>query len=300
MATWQPIVEQAMLLGECPLWHPEASALFWVDIAGQAVHAFLPDSAAHRSWPMPEETGCIALCKAKNRLLVALRSRIALLDLDDGSLRTVANAPYDRTSTRFNDGRCDSHGRFWVGTIYEPRDAPRGSLYCLNEGLVTDRHLPVTTSNGLAFSPDGTCMYHADTREHRISAFDFDARAGVFSNRRTLIEFSKIKDENYGGRPDGATVDAEGNYWCAMFEGGTVLKISPAGEVLARIPVPVRCPTMVAFGGQGLNTLYVTSATQNRSREELEQYPLSGRVLALSVDTCGVPEHFYRESCSDL
>jgi sugar lactone lactonase YvrE len=227
-------------------------------------------------------------------MIVAMRSGVVLLDTETGALMPVADAPYDPAKMRFNDGRCDAAGRFWAGTLYEPRDQPLGSLYCIERGAIRDAGKPVTVSNGLAFSIDNRTMYHADTTAHRIMAYDFDPATGSIGEGRLFKQFSTDRSHGYGGRPDGAAVDCEDAYWCAMYEGGRILRLSPSGEVLREIAVPVRCPTMVAFGGPDLRTLYVTSARHNRPREEIAQYPLSGYVLALRVDVMGRPEPAYR------
>ena len=153
----------------------------------------------------------------------------------------------------------------------------------------------MTNSNGLAWSLDGRTMFHADTTTHRIDCYDFDPATGQQSNGRTLLTFASDKTApDYGGRPDGATVDAEGMYWVAMFEGARILRIAPNGEIVREIRLPVKCPTSVAFGGPDLRTLYITSASHGRSQQELEQYPLSGKVLALRMDVAGREEPEYR------
>jgi sugar lactone lactonase YvrE len=281
-----------MQLGECPLWHAQEAALYWIDIDGCAVHRFDPASGAHRDWPMPSEPGCIAI-NAAGGLIVALRSCLALLNTSTGKLTKVADAPYDPATTRFNDGRCDAAGRLWVGTIYEPRTHPNAALFCVERGTLRDSGKRATVSNGLAFSPDNKTLYHADTTSHRITAYDFDVATGSIAGSRLLKQFSTDKSNNYGGRPDGAAVDGEGAYWCAMYEGGRILRLSPSGDVLREYRLPVRCPTMIAFGGDDLRTLYITTASKNRPAAELEQYPLSGCVLSLRVDVAGRLEHSY-------
>jgi sugar lactone lactonase YvrE len=285
-------LDTVMQLGEAPLWHPDETALYWIDIPGQAVHRFDPASGAHRSWPMPSEPGCMVRC-ASGGVVVALRTGLALLDTASGALQPLANAPYDIGKLRFNDGRCDAAGRLWVGTLYEPRDQPLGSLFCVERGAIRDSGNRVTVSNGVAFSPDNRTLYHADTTAHRIMAYDFDLANGTVGAGRLFKQFSADKTKNYGGRPDGAAVDSEGAYWCAMYEGGRILRIAPSGDVLAEIALPLRCPTMVAFGGADLRTLYITSGRHNRSEAELEQYPLSGHVLSLRVNVAGRPEPAY-------
>lgn len=282
----QVLFDTPMLLGECPLWHPDEEALYWIDIAGFAVHRLHPASNAHRSWSLPSEPGCIARC-ASGGLIVAMRSGLVMLDTETGALSPLLDAPYDQSRMRFNDGRCDANGRLWVGTLYEPRDQPLGSLFCIERNTARDIRNPVTVSNGLAFSVDNRTLFHADTTAHRILAYEFDLATGQVGKSRLFKQFSADKSQNYGGRPDGAAVDSENAYWCAMYEGGRLLRLAENGEVLNEISLPVRCPTMVAFGGADLQTLYITTARHNRTEAELIQLPLSGCVLSLRVDVPG-------------
>lgn len=290
---FRSLVGAAMQLGECPIWHPVEEALYWIDIAAHHVHRALADGREHRYWPLPSEPGCIAFTDA-GKLLVAMRSGISLLDTGNGMLEPYLAPPYDPLSARFNDGRCDARGRLWLGSLYDPRDRPGGSLYCLERGRLRDLQMPVTVSNGIAFSRDDRNLYHADTTAHRIRRYVFDVEQGRLSKEEVFQQFSTDKRHNYGGRPDGAAVDSENAYWCAMYEGGRLLRFSPDGVLLEELRLPLRCPTMLAFGGPGLRTLYITSARHNRSQHELNQFPLSGHVLALDVGISGQPEQLYR------
>lgn len=287
------ITDTPMLLGECPLWHPQEAALYWIDIDGCAVHRFDPSDGTRCCWRMPCEPGCIAWC-ASGGLLVALRSGLVLLDTDSGALTELSSAPYDASKVRFNDGRCDVAGRLWVGSLYEPRDRSGGSLFCVEHGVIRDAGRAVTVSNGIAFSTDSRTLYHTDTTAHRISAYDLEVATGELRRTRVFKQFDNNKSApNYGGRPDGAAVDSEGAYWCAMFEGSRILRLSPGGETLREVKLPLRCPTMIAFGGKDFRTLYITSASHKRPPEELALYPLSGHILAITVDVAGIPEHAY-------
>jgi sugar lactone lactonase YvrE len=294
MLAHQPdvVLETPMQLGECPLWHPRESALYWIDIEECAVHRYNPTSHAHHMWPMPSEPGCIAWC-ISGGLVVALRSGLHFLDTTDGSLRQLLSAPYDQAIMRFNDGRCDAQGRLWVGTIYEPRDQALAPLFCIERGALRDSGNRVTVSNGVAFSIDRRTLYHADTTAHKITAYDFDVATGQLGASRVFRQFSMDKSQGYAGRPDGAAVDVEDAYWCAMYEGGRLLRLSAGGEVLTEVPLPARCPTMIAFGGADLRTLYITTARYRRSEAELLQYPLSGCVLSIRVEVPGCLEPGY-------
>ena len=272
-------------LGECPVWSTAEQALYWVDINAPSLNRFDPATGRNTAMPMPEAIGCFAL-RRSGGFVVALRSGLWLADADGTLGRKVADAPYDQAHHRFNDGRCDSQGRFFAGSMNEKRDANSASLVRLDPDFrVTPVLGNVMISNGLAWSPDGHTMYHADTPTHAIRAFDYDVACGVPSRPRIFAQWGGETD-----RPDGAAVDSAGNYWSAFYRGGKVVKVSPGGRVLAEYATPALCPTMCAFGGAKLRTLYVTSARQLREADELARLPQSGGIFAIAVDTPGLPE----------
>jgi sugar lactone lactonase YvrE len=296
MATekFEVVHDAPMLVGESAIWHEVESALYWVDIEGLTVNRLHAASGKFSSWKMGSNPSALAI-DDNNFLVVATRERLLRLNTTDGAETPIADAPYDTSKVRFNDGRVDPAGRFWIGTMYEPRDQPAAEMYVLaRDNLRCAWRGGMTNSNGLAWSLDGRTMFHADTTSHRIDCYDFDVATGEHSNRRTILTFPTDKTApDYGGRPDGATMDSEGMYWVAMFEGGRVLRISPAGEILREIKLPVRCPTSVCFGGPDLRTLYITSASQGRSNEEIAQYPHTGKVLSVRLDVAGREEPEY-------
>ena len=272
-------------LGECPVWSASEQVLYWVDINAPSLNRFDPATGANRAFPMPSSIGCFALRK-RGGFVVALRDGIWLAHADGTLDRRIAAAPYDPAHHRFNDGRCDPQGRLFAGTMNEKRDAASAALYRLDADFtLTEIFGGITISNGLAWSPDGRTMYHADTIAQTINAFAFDASTGMPSARR---EFARFTED--GDRPDGAAVDSEGCYWTAFYRGGRVLRFSPDGAILAEYAVPAMCPTMCAFGGDGLKTLYVTSACQRRDAAELARLPQSGGIFAMRVDVPGLPE----------
>lgn len=282
------------LLGESPLWHPGERALYWCDIPGHRLHRFHPESGQHHQWPFHTDVACCAV-REQGGLLLALRDGLWHFDPADGARTQVAAAPYDEASQRFNDGKADPRGRFWCGTIHEPRDARAAGLYRWDHGQLHWEAGDITVSNGLAWSPCGQTVYWADTPDHVVYALDFDPDAGRLSNRRAFIRFAPLDPDStadrYGGRPDGAAVDAQGCYWVAMFEGGCLHRISPQGELLQTVHLPVRCPTMPTFGGDDLRTLFVTTARDKRPAQELVDMPLSGNVLHFRVEVPGLPTH---------
>ncbi|MDE2276418.1 MAG: SMP-30/gluconolactonase/LRE family protein [Burkholderiales bacterium] len=297
MSALQALPAPASLLGESPFWHPDEAALYWCDIPGRALHRYSPAAGVHRQWSLESEPGCCAPLPG-GRLLLAMRDGLFGFDPASGRRERLAGAPYDGAQERFNDGKADPQGRLWVGTIYEPRQPPNAALYRWAAGRLDRIAGGITVSNGLAFSPDGRTMYWADTSAHRVYAFDFDGSDGSLSRRRVHAEFAPRQPgqalADYGGRPDGAAVDAEGCYWVAMYEGQRLLRLAPDGRLLRELPLPVRCPTMPCFGGPDLRTLFITTARNHRPAEELAAQPLAGRVLSLRVDVPGLPVHFVR------
>jgi sugar lactone lactonase YvrE len=284
----------ACLLGESPFWHPGEQSLYWVDIPGHALHRFTPSSGDHRQWALDGEPGCIAPLPG-GCLYLAMRDGLYRFDTATGQRTRVAAPPYDPARQRFNDGKADPQGRLWVGTIDDQR-LPEAALYCLVDEAMERRAGDVASSNGLAWSPDGHTQYWSDTKAHAIYAMDVDPAEGALSERRVFAQFPpKPADGSlagYGGRPDGAAVDAEGAYWAAMFEGQRLVRLAPDGHVLQEIPLPVRCATMPCFGGPDLRTLYVTTAREKRPAEELAAQPWAGRVLQARVDVPGLPVNF--------
>lgn len=278
-------------LGECPLWSPEFQVLWLVDILAPAIHRYHPQSGELQSFPLKEEVGCIGL-RAGGGIVAALRSGVWFLDEQGNLEKKIADNPGEASKSRFNDGRVDPFGRFWCGSLWEPQDRNGGKLCCLDSQLnlkvVAE---DVMISNGLAFSPDRRWMYHSDTPNAVLYRYPLDPLSGETGERSVLRRF----DPQQGGLPDGAAVDSEGFYWSALFDGGRVVRIDPdSGDIVDEIPLPVRWPTMVAFGGADMKTLYITSSRENRSQQELERYPLSGNLLAVRVAVAGIAEPLFR------
>ena len=284
-SAFECVLDVKASLGECPLWSVDEQALYWVDINAPSLNRFDPASGANAAWPMPQSIGCFAL-RERGGFVAALRDGFWLVNPDGTLDRRVALAPYDPAHHRFNDGRADPQGRFWAGSMNERRDASTGALYRFDpDSTLTAMITNIMIANGLAFSPDSRTMYHTDTPTRTIAAWDFDPATGAIANRRVFARFSGEADH-----PDGAAVDREGCYWSALYHGAKVVRLSPRGERLAEYPLPAMCPTMCAFGGPDLKTLYVTSARQRREAEELARLPQSGGIFAMRVDVPGLPE----------
>jgi len=275
-------------LGECPLWSVGEGRLYWEDIDGRAVHRFDPSTGLDESRELPGRPGSMALTPTLGRLMVAMEGRLGFLDFDDGTWVDWIELEAEDRRNRMNDGRTDPAGRFWVGTMFDPAGEERasGSLYRVEPGgtsvvMRTDIGVP----NGLAFSPDGRTMYWADTHRDTVWAYDYDIETGSPTNERVFLDFASLP-----GRPDGACVDAEGGYWIACVYGSAVLRVTPDGAVDRQIVVPTLKPTMPAFGGPDLSTLFVTSIGGGGSHKRDPHDPEAGGLYAVELDVRGLPD----------
>ena len=192
-------------LGECPVWSAEEAVLYWVDIDGCAVHAFDPVTATDRVWPVPGRPGALALTRDNSRLLLAIENEVGRLSLESGKFTPWLTLEESRPGVRLNDGRCDPAGRFWVGGMYVPTSAGRfeGLLHRIeSDGAFETVRTGIGCANGLAFSPDGTVMYWADSLHETVWAYDYDLHTGERHNKRVFLDFGPLP-----GWPDGAAVD---------------------------------------------------------------------------------------------
>ena len=295
------VLDARAALGESPLWSAREKKLYWVDISGRAIHCFDPQTASDQCWAVPTEPGCIALAQ-DGGLIAALRDGFFHFSPQSGQLTKLADAPYDQANMRFNDGKCDAAGRFWAGAMFEPRTNEAAALFVLERGEVRTAWGPnqgwgVKVSNGLAFSVNGRKAYQSDTPNHVVYQFRLDPISGAALGREEFLRMSHHKTAaDYGGRPDGAAIDSAGNYWSAQYEGGRVLGFSPDGKLIAEIKVAAKRTTMLTFGDDDLHTLYITTARDGASDDELARYPHSGGLfryrLPDSADA-GLPAPYY-------
>ena len=282
----ESVLSVGALLGESPVWSPEDALLYWVDIDGCAVHGFDPATGTDRAWPVDGRPTAIARTDDPDRLLLAVENELRWLDLSTGETTAWLTLEEPQPGVRLNDGRCDPAGRLWVGGMYVPTSARRFDAYLHRvepDGRFVTVRSQVGCANGLAFSPDGKVMYWADSLHETVWAYDYDSATGQQRNERVFLDFTTLP-----GRPDGACVDETGCYWIACIGGSTVLRVTPDGEVDRTVEVPVLRPTMPAFGGPNLDTMFITSIGP-RDPETDGPGP-HGAILAFSPGVCGLPE----------
>ena len=254
--------------GESPTWCPGPGLLFWIDVKAPALHRFDPRDGSGRRWDMPAEIGCMAATADGEQVLVGLRTGLFAFAPATESLTRLADPPFDPRTHRFNEGGCDATGRFWLGTMFEPEpgvaaEPSPGALHSFRTGEGLRRHRDASLEpNGMGWSPDNRTMYLAHSREQRVLAFPFDAVAARLGEPGDFVSVPKSL-----GVPDGAAVDEEGCYWLAIHGGGRLRRYRPDGRLDLELMLPVSNPTMCAFAGATLDTLFITTASHGKSDE---------------------------------
>ncbi|PMZ85222.1 MULTISPECIES: SMP-30/gluconolactonase/LRE family protein [unclassified Pseudomonas] len=285
------IVDARNAVGESPVWVPEENALYWVDIPAGGLQRWSADTGQVDAWKTPQMLACIARHRDGGWVAGMESGFFRLHPHSDGSLDSeqLAQVNHARADMRLNDGRCDRQGRFWAGSMVLDMgaNAAEGTLYRYSSGQpgpLDARLSGFIVPNGLGFSPDGRTMYLSDSHPlvQKIWAFDYDIETGTPSNRRLFVDMNQ-----YCGRPDGAAVDADGCYWICANDAGLIHRFTPDGRLDRSLAVPVKKPTMCAFGGPRLDTLFVTSI---RPGDDHDPQSLAGGVFALDPGIKGLPE----------
>jgi len=282
----------AATLGEGARWSAREDALYWVDILGHRLHRYRPADGIGTSWDFDETISAVAERRDGPGLIVTLRHGFALFDPAHPSagVQRLHNPPEEIPGNRFNDGGCDAQGRFWGGTMDYACEAPTGAFYVYSANGDCVRHdlgFPVT--NGPNWTDDGRTLFINDTARNQVWAWDFEPASGAISNQRRWLNFA-----DGDGLPDGMTRDAEGKLWIAHWGGACVTRHDPVtGAELARVSLPTRHITNVAFGGPALRTLFITSATFGLSDAQRAAEPLAGGLFAVDAGVAGVPAHLF-------
>jgi sugar lactone lactonase YvrE len=280
------LIDARCALGEGPRWHAMEQRLYWVDIAANALHRWDAVSGAHDTRLFDAPVACFAF-RAEGGFVLGMKNGCALMDSWDS--QPVPFGPQPLTGMphhRMNDGRTDPWGNFWVGSVNSAKDIANAGLFRLTaDGMMTEAIDGLITSNGVAFTPDGQRLYHADTPTHAVNHYRILGEDGAMSMPILHHQFP-----HGNGRPDGGSVDIDGCYWTALFDGGCVVRLSPHGGIVQQIALPVQRPTMIAFGGDDGCTAFVTSARTGLDADALAAQPGAGGVFAFKVDVPGVPE----------
>lgn len=281
-------------VGESPVWDSVRQSLWWLDIPGRSLCCWNSRSGLTRQWATPEQTGCIAMVEGTQDAFLplwvaAMETGVTVLQpLDNGRIETrwLTRCDLPEPGMRFNDGRCDRQGRFHAGSMVMDMGLARpvGQWFSLIKQTMQPWQAGLITPNGLAFSPDGRTVYWSDSHPQVQCVWraQYDTQTGQAHGAEVWIDFAPLP-----GRPDGAAVDEDGAYWICGNDGGLVHRFTPDGRLDRSVVLPVKKPAMCAFGGPGMDTLFVTSI---RPGGDLSDQPLAGGVFALRPGVRGLDE----------
>lgn len=262
-------------LGESPLWDAEGERLWWVDSAGQSIHAAHTNGEPLEQWSYDRMIGSIGL--ARDGLIAGFADHFALVDGASGKATPFAGVPGHDGTMRLNDGKVDRAGGHYICGQTRMAEDASGTLFQLSAaGALAPLAGGMRISNAICFSLDGTTLYFADSLDGVIRSHAYDPASGQMGAQTGTISLAGI-----GQAPDGATVDADGNLWIALVLDQAIACVSPAGELLRRIAMPMPFPSCPAFGGAGMETLYVTSIA-NSGHNLVTDHPDGGRIAVIT------------------
>ena len=268
-------------LGEGPFWDSKRSRLHWVDIIGKKIISQNLDGSNIHALEVDGNPGCVVLSD-DGTMVAGVDNQISSFDGGGNLLKVLADTK-EGSGLRFNDGKCDPTGRFWVGSMDRKEKNKLGSLYSWNsiEGLV-NREQGVTVSNGMGWSPDNSLFYYIDSPTREVSVYDFDLSTGSINNKRRFISFTEED-----GYPDGMTIDNDGRLWIAFWGGSKIMCVNPDSKAIEEVVnFPVSKVSSCAFGGEKMDRLFITSAKVQVNEED---EPMAGKTFVVSPGVKGQP-----------
>jgi L-arabinonolactonase len=277
------IIRVGNTLGEGVVWDCERRRVWWTDIQEKKLFRHDPQAGGLEKFHLPERLGSFGLVEGGTQIVAAFETGFAFYQAETGALDWIARPPHAGKGIRFNDGRVDRQGRFWAGSMVEGPGGPRGKLYRLDgNGRYEICLSDIAISNSICFSPDGRTMYFADTPRRIIHRYALDPGSGKLSDPHIFATTPT------GAFPDGAQVDSDGCVWSAHWGAGQVVRYAPDGRIDIAIDLPVAQPTCVTFGGDKLDLLFVTTAREGLSVQDLARQPEAGNVFVYRTDVSGL------------
>jgi sugar lactone lactonase YvrE len=280
------VVEHKCLLGEGTLWDDRRETICWIDILNGDIHEYHPATEILKTIPLNQMVGSIAVCRDGD-FIAALKHGFGKVHRNSGEVTMISDPESHLPGNRFNDGKCDPAGRFWAGTMSHTDEPEKGSLYVLNQDLSVARKMEhVSISNGMAWSADQKTFYYIDTPTFSVAAFDYDKKSGEIANKKIVVRVP-LED----GSPDGMTIDRDGMLWIAHWDGWQITRWNPqTGKKILSIPFPAARVTCCCFGGEDFQDLYISTARNGLSEEQLKNQPLAGSLFVIkNIGFRGLP-----------
>lgn len=275
------------MLGEGPVWDHRRQQLYFTDIPARRVHSFDPVSQTFRQWKTGSKTSLV-IPASNGQFLLGMQGSLAMSALNGTTPTTLIPVEPESPQHRCNDGKCDALGRLWFGTMHTDALPGKGALYCY-DGTLRKVLDGISISNGLCWSADNKIMYHIDSAERNIRAYEFDLLSGTPGKHRIVINTKDL--------PDGMCIDNEGMLWVAMWGGNAVHRYHPyTGELTGKVWVDAPHVTSCTFGGRNMNQLFITTAKEELTPRQLQVYPDSGSLFAARLPFTGAPAHIFSMS----
>ncbi|MDR2964091.1 MAG: SMP-30/gluconolactonase/LRE family protein [Bacteroidales bacterium] len=281
------VIDAQAAVGEGALWDAPTQRLFWIDIAGKMLHVYAPQLQKMDSYPMPEEIATVVVIDSSH-VLLALARGIYEFNLETQELIERLRPEIDVERVRFNDGKCSPQGELWVGTMDKETTKPIAALYRISgDFAIEEKRTNVTVSNGLCWSPDGLTFYYIDSPTYSIMAFVYNAEKRSISRGERIIDTPKE-----WGTPDGCTIDERGMIWVAHWGGAKVSCWNPyTRKLMQSIDVPSPNVTSVAFGGENLDELYITTARNWQPEGSDKKFPHAGGLFMAKPGVKGIESY---------
>ncbi len=283
------LIEGEAMRGGSIIWEPNKKLLYWLDSEGKTLHEYNPKTEGRQKWVFTSRISALAL-ESEQTLILALEDELVRFNLENENLDILARLEESKGELSFSDGKCGPEGNLWIGTTSLENRQGATSLYSLSPDGKFERILRgMTFSNGITWSPGDKFMYYNDTPTRRIQRYRYYKHTGDI-----LFDGNAVKIKKDIGLPYGMTIDSKGNLWVAQWGGFGVYCYNPyTGELLAKVELPVPNVASCAFGGENMETLYITTARLGLTEEELAKYPLSGSVFSCQVGSRGMKPNYF-------
>lgn len=288
--TPETVLDHVCELGEGPVWDAKNNRLLWLDITKGEIHQYNVHTKTYNVFNVGKMIGSIAP-RENGGYIAGLENGIAFIDIEKNLIQLLTN-PEEGLGNRFNDGKCDASGRFWVGTMALSEEENKGNLYVMDADLSLKKKIEnVTISNGIAWNAVNTIMYYIDSPTNYVFAFDYNIETAEINNQRVVIDLAHEE-----GSADGMTIDEEGMLWIAFYGGWRVARYDAAtGKLLRQVELPVENVSCCTFGGDDLNDLYITTASKGMSEELIREQPHAGKLFVVkNIGVKGTLPYFFK------